>query len=259
MQLIKNFILRTAFVAALIALFGTVGAYARVPIDYGRAHKLVEADVHMLIGGSTITENYVSCYPEIREMNTSPGTSVGLGLTGVLGVREWLGIGVQLNLLANNFRTDLAVSDEAARTQSVVFLRNRVYYANIPVYAQFRFNLAAGIRWKVDAGLYYSYGLGGKQKQSIYHSEVNILGQLVPTDVVVEPGYFNTPQTFINSNYRGDIGIHIGSGIAFKRFNVGAWMQMGLKNMAYVPQGTPIYKSPNVHNASYRVVIGYNF
>lgn len=234
-------------------------AMAQSIVNYGPAPRLIDVTANVLFGGSTITENYMNCFPEIREMNTSPGTSLGIGLSGVLGLRDWLGVGTEFNLMINNYRTDLAVSNDEATSMSNVFLRNHVYYVTIPFYAQFRFNVAQYIRWTIDGGLYYSYGIGGSQKQSIYHSQINSLGQLVPTNITVEPHYFNDSGTFIHSNHRGDVGVHLATALRF-RYGVsfGAVIQLGLKNIAYSPNGSSTV-NPNVHNVSYRIKVGYTF
>lgn len=230
---------------------------ARGFVDFGPAPEFIEVSVHAMGGGSLITENYMGCFKEITEMNTSGGFTFGAGASAVFGVKNWLGIGTELNLLSQRYRTDMAVSNEDATTVSNIFLRNSTVVANIPVYLQFRFNIMPDVRWIVDAGLYYSYGLRGSQGQSIYMSQVNSLGQLVNKHLTDKVKYYNSPQTFINTFGRGDIGLHMGTSLKFKRrLSLGVRMDFGLKNTAHI-EGNAGIVCPNVHNFGYTFAIGY--
>lgn len=247
--------IRLLMAAALLSAADV--ASAQKFVDHGPAGSLIETSVYFQAGSSLITENYMGCYPEIRELNTSPGTSLGVGLTGVLGLRDWLGVGTEIGLTTVSYRTDMAVSNDESTSESLIFLRNNACYLTVPVFMQFRFNIAGGVRWTVDSGLYYNYGVGGKQKQSIYHTQINSLGQLIPTRIVTEPRYFNSSGTFIHANYRGDIGLHLASGLTFRhRLSLGVRFQLGFKDIAYIPGGS-ISSSPNVHNVSYHFRLGY--
>ncbi len=241
-------------IAAMV--FPTLSS-AREFIDFGPAPDFIDVEARVMGGGSVITENYMGCFPEITEMNTSAGLTAGAGLSAVFGIRDWLGIGTELNLLSQRYRADMAVSNEEATSVSNIFLRNNTLVANIPVYLQFRFNIVDGVRWTVDAGLFYSYGLHGRQNQSIYSSQVNSLGQLVNNHITDKVHYYNSVSTFINSYRRADIGIHLGTSLRFsKRLSVGARLDFGLKNVAHIVGNSGII-CPNIHNFGYSFSIGY--
>lgn len=225
-------------------------------VDYSPATDFLQLDVHALIGGSNVTQNYAGCFNEIRDFGTSMGTSFGLGVGAVFGIRKYFGIGTEFNITVNNNRMNAVVSNEDAISLSNVFLRNRYYYLNIPLYASFRFDVGSTLAWNVDAGLYYSYGFAGSQKQTIYNSMVNDLGQLVPRVVESKPSYFNNGGTFVNRFYRSDIGLHLATAFTFsKRISVGGRMQFGFKNISH----TPGLRNPNIHNLNIMAVLGYKF
>lgn len=229
---------------------------ARSFIDYGPAPSFLDLEVRGAFGGAMVTENYMGCFPEISQMNTAPGASWSLGIAGVFGIRDWLGLGTQFDLRRNHYRTDLAVSAGDGSSVSNIFLRNSAAYVRIPVYMQFRFNVAANVRWRVDAGLYYAYGISGSQRQDIYNAQVNPLGQLVSTVITSKPGYFGDGSTFIHSFRRSDVGLHLATSLLFGRVAVGGELNLGFKNIAYIPGGRGIV-TPNVHNFAYALTLGY--
>ncbi len=248
--------LRSAVIGLLIITPALLKA--QVFCDHSPATRFFESEIHVMVGGSSITQNYMSCFSEIRELNASMGTAWGAGVKAELGLRNFLSIGTQINLIVNNNKTDLAISNDNATSLSNVFLENRYYYINIPVYMSFRFNLASSIRWNVDGGIYYSYGIGGSQKQTAYTSTVNPLGQLINRITVSKPGYFNNEETFINSFRRSDIGLHIATGLTFNyTYTVGVRSMIGFKNISTV--GESGISNPNIHNINLMLVLGYKF
>ncbi len=240
----------------LMTILVAFGASAQSFVDYGPAPRFLELEIHGIAGNSRITENYVGCFPMISQMNTSPGTSLGVGVAAVFGLRNWLGLGTEANILRGNYRMDLAVSAEDGSSMSNIFLRNGMTYLEIPLYLQFRFNIARNVRWRVNGGVYYAYGLAGHQSQDIYNAQVNQLGQLVSTSISIKPSYFCNGSTFINAFRRSDIGIHLATSLLFGRVSIGGRLGIGLKNIAYIPGGRGIV-TPNIHNINYTLTVGY--
>lgn len=247
----------TVILVALMALAACPGrAYSQEFISFAPARQFLEVDVHLLGGGSGITQNYASCFSEIREINNSMGGSYGVGAGAVFGLNTFLGLGTEFNLLVNHSRTDMGVSNDDATSVSNVFLRNRYCYANIPVFMSFRFHVLGPIRWNIDAGLFYQYGISGSQSQTIFNSVINDLGQLVPRVVKSKPDYFNSKDTFIHSYRRSDIGLHLSTALQFGRhFAIGARIQFGFKNVAH----TDGIVCPRIHNYDFHALAAYKF
>lgn len=228
-------------------------------VDHGPAPRFIEPQIHIWYGGSLVTENYMSCFNEISQMNSNPGSNIGLGGVAVFGISDFVGLGTELNVTLSKYRTDFAVSNNTVTSVSNIFLRNRAWYFNIPVYVQFRFNVDTRVRWNIDAGMYYSYGFSGSQSQSIYSAQINDLSQLVSVKINSKPNYFNNSDTFINSYHRGDIGLHLATALTFSRkYSVGARMNLGFKNISYIMNNAWI-DNPNIHNFNFAVVLGRTF
>lgn len=250
---LRNF----AFVAAL-SLGSLSGLHADRPfVDTLAPSRFVNVGVHASVGNSTLTQNYRSSFPQISQLNVSAGWSFGAGANVEFGLRDFMWLGTEANLLIDNNSIDMIVNeDQSATSVSNIFLRNHYYYLNIPVYMSFKFNLAPTVRWNIDGGIYYSYGLGGNQRQNVYSSRVNEIGQLVATKYEIKTDYFNDSRSFINSYHRGDIGLHLATGLTFgSRISVGARMQFGFKNVA----NTVGVTHPNIHNLSFTGTLGYWF
>lgn len=251
-------LMKNVVIAATMTLASAGAAFADRPfVDTSAPSRFVNVGLHATVGNSTVTQNYCSSFPEISQLNVSAGWSMGAGATIEFGLRDFLWLGTEASLLFDNNSVDMIVNvDETAVSVSNVFLRNHYCYVNFPVYMSFKFNLAPKVRWNVDAGIYYSYGISGSQKQNVYSSRINDLGQLVATHYEIKTDYFNDSRSFINSYHRSDIGLHLATGLAFSHHvSVGARMQLGFKNVA----NTVGIVSPNIHNLSFTGTLGYWF
>lgn len=225
-------------------------------VNFGKAEDFLEIDVHAQVGGSGVFQNYMKCFNQIQELNTTAGTAYGIGARAVFGISNFLGLGTELNLNLDCYNMDLAVNDNSISSVSNIFLHNRYLYAEIPVFVSFRFNASNTVRLNLDLGIYYQYGLGGNQKQSIYNTTLNELGQLVPQTVYIQPKYFDSRETFINSFSRSDIGLHFSPGLRFgKHINIAAKLGVGFKNISY----TDGIVNPAIRNYTILGCVGYQF
>ena len=243
----------------------TLSASAREPghrhtdrafIDTSAPDDFIELRAYALGGGSTITQNYISCFPQINQLNVSMGPALGAGASAQFALRDYIAIGTEFNLLINNYSTEMVVTSENVSSVSTIFLDYRYYTVNIPVFASMRFNIARRVKWNVDLGLYYSYGLGGRNDQTIYDARINEIGQLVTRVDRDRVDYYNDRRSFICSSGRGDLGLHLGTGLTFgNHFLLGARMQLGFYNVAKTDGLT----RPNIHNFAITVQAGYKF
>lgn len=248
---------RIAALIFAIASAVTAAAAGSVPfVDTSKSPDFFDINIHALVGGSYVTNNYTDIFPQISDINSSMRMAWGAGAGATFNVNRFFGFGTELNLTFNSTRTTFNVASEDSRHLSDVYLRNNFRYINIPFFVTFRFHLAPQVKWNVDGGLYYSYGVGGKQKSTIYTATVNDLGQLILNGSTVKSDYFNDPGCFLNSYLRGDIGLHLATGLTFhNRVNIGIRLQTGLKNVAR-SYGVA---NPSSHNFNFFASVGYIF
>ncbi|MDE5962067.1 MAG: hypothetical protein K2H08_10210, partial [Duncaniella sp.] len=79
-------------------------------IEHGKADKFIESEVHLLLGGSHVTNNYMDTYSEISDLNSSMGFAWGLGVSVKFNLSSFIGLGTELNYLRNSGKLDMAVT-----------------------------------------------------------------------------------------------------------------------------------------------------
>lgn len=252
--MLKRILLITAII--VFTIVDALGQNEKNFIDYGPAPKLVSTEVHLMGGGSTVTQNYKKIYPSIQNQNINMGNSWGIGAKAVFGIRDWLGLGTCFNVMLNHYNIDIAVVGADQSSMSAAFINNHNFTIDIPVYISFRFNVAHSVRWNVDGGVFYSYGFAGKQKQRIYRAEINEVDELVPEIQKVSTDYYKSSRTLFNVFKRGDLGLHIATSLDFgPHLTVGLQFQYGFKNSA----GDNGSNHPSVHNLNMHGLLGYRF
>lgn len=249
----------SSIIMASAMLLCSIGANGQEPAFFqrGPAPKFIETEVHAIAGTATVISNYKSCFPQIENMRTNMGHVLGLGARGVFGLRDYLGFGTEINLIHSSYTMDMAVVSPGTQTMSAVYLNNDMWYANIPVFVSFRFNVAHSVRWNVDCGAYYAFGFAGKQRQVLYRGSVNALDEFVMEKIDRKMDYFHCDDTFENVFLRGDIGFYLGTSLNFgPHLVVGCKAQIGVKNTASSPNGV---EHPQVHNVNFAGTLGYRF
>lgn len=245
-----------ASVIGAVCCLPTFGEDSIPFINHSPAKEFVRFNAHVGVGNSFVTENYESVFPSISDLSLGSGWAFMVGATAEFSIRDYLAIGTELNILIDNYTADMIIHSEGSQSVSNVFLKNHYYYLNFPIYASVKMNLASTVRWNIDAGLYYSYGLGGHQRQTIYNAVVNDLGQQILSSYTIRTHYFKDADSFINAATRSDIGLHLATGLTFsEHYSIGVRTQIGFKNVAY----TVGLNNPNIHNFSFLATAGYFF
>lgn len=244
-----------AVIVFLSCLFLSISADAQL-INNGKADKFLDLEAHLLLGGSYVTQNYKSCYPQITDLNNSMGFAWGIGFGAKFNFSSFIGLGTEFNYLRNAGKMDLAVTSDAATNVSNVFIENKYRTIDIPVFMSFNFNLARNVKWNVDGGVYFDFGTSGTQKATLYNVKVNELGELMMTRTTVKSDYYDDNDAFINSYRNFDMGLHIATGLTFmNKISVGVRSHFGFRNVAH---SNGIVK-PNAHNIGLFATAGYHF
>lgn len=221
-----------------------------------KAPRFLDTEVHLLLGGSYVTNNYKSSYSEISDLNNSMGFAWGIGVAARFNLSSFIGLGTELDYLHSSGKMDMAVTADGKPYVSNVFIRNSYNSFNIPVYIRFNFDLAHGVNWNVDGGFYLDFGASGSQKTTTYNASVNDLGQLITDISDQKTGYYDDDRAFLNSYHKFDSGVHIATGLTFRnRITIGLRSQFGLRNAA---NSDGIVK-PSSHNIRLFGTIGYIF
>ena len=137
-------------------------------ISHERPSRFIDVELHALVGGSTVTQNYSSCFPQISEMDLTLGTAVGAGARACILFSDFIGLGCEANILINNYKMSMAVANDDAMSMTTGFIHNHYYTACFPVFITLNFNLGPVVKWNIDGGMYYTYGLSGRSKTPLY-------------------------------------------------------------------------------------------
>lgn len=195
--------------------------------------KLIEVNPFVGVGISSVLQNYSSVIPGISDFLLTPGFSLEGGLDVKMNINGAIGIGTGLNLGINNVDFAMNLLENSTGSISSIFLRNHFYQLRVPIYCSVSLNLRRKLKWVIEAGGYYSHGLGGKIKASGYTSGMNSLGQPTVTHAYYEQDYFDNKSPIINGVKKSDFGIHIGTGFVYNvHYTLKAVLETGIPNLA---------------------------
>ena len=119
-------------------------------------------------------------------------------------------------------------------------------YLEIPVMVNYKFHFGDALTLYPSAGIYYAFGIGGKEKDSVTNGEYDLFGKT---------GGFK----------RSDLGIRFGVTFGIRQFNVGVGYEFGLMNISKIGDGwfDDSYESdssfPKAKNGNLFVSVGYKF
>lgn len=123
-----------------------------------------------------------------------------------------------------------------------------LYYVDIPVLANFAFDLGNDLGVFVNAGPYLGVGVGGKTT-----AEGKFFGLSGKTSDDLKP--FDADNGFLN---RLDWGAQVGAGVEYNRFQVGVGTQFGIGDIR-----NDNWKKANedkaIRNSNFFVTVGYRF
>lgn len=126
-------------------------------------------------------------------------------------------------------------------------------YLQIPILASYRFPVSNSIKIDINAGPYFSYGMGGKFKNEwSYSGETEkIEGKVFDKSSEDKTG---------GDLKRFDAGLRFGAGVQIQNFYIGVNYDLGLSNIA---DGGSEYstwrKNDKLKNGCVAVMVGYNF
>lgn len=246
----------TLTILSIILTSSLQSAEAAEFFDISRSSDIIESELHTSIGASWYTQNYADNIPQMQAFNMTPGAMVGIGARVQLALHNFFALGTSATFnICNNSMTAILTSHEPDNTAGFS-VENRYYYLNIPIYASLRFNIADNVRWNVDGGLYYAYGLGGNSKSHIYITYQNEIGQFITEEFADKDSYFSEDAPLLHDTHRSDYGLHIATGLKFNdHYCINLIAQYGLKNIAEKKNTTEM----SVHNINCCVSLGYEF
>ncbi len=251
---IKRFaIAATLQVAAII----TTIAQSTPFVDHTRPDKFIEVGLHVGDGVSSVLQNYGKEVPGLAEFNFTPGNMNSFGVSVVMPIRNYLGIGTGIDAAIYNNHWSMTVLDAEASTLNNLYTRNHYYALEVPMFLALNFNLGQKVLWTNEIGAYMSFGLGnGSSKTKAFASSTNSLGQSQVTEISYNRKYYKDDEPIINGVTTTDYGLHLATGLRFyKHFSLKAVFHVGARNLA-INYGVLDIKN---HNLTLAFKAGYIF
>lgn len=195
--------------------------------------RLIEVNPCVSVGMNSLLQNMPTAVPGVSNFMLSPGTLMRAGLNVRFNLNRSLGLGTGLECGINNVDFSMGIIDNSTGSVTSIFMENHFYDIQAPVYVSMRFSIDRRILWDISAGVYVSYGLGGKMKAVGYTSGENALGQPVISHAEHETGYFDSDRPLFNGVRRTDFGPRLSTGLVYKRlWTFNAILQISAPNLA---------------------------
>lgn len=223
------------FLAATLLFTGVQTAQAQDFFDTSSPDKLVSLGVRAGINTSNQTS------PEgDKELNLdSWGTGFTAGAVVDLNFRDFFAIqpGVFFESRSHNYSYMTETVADETRTQIYQYGHTRSTWLKIPLLASFRFNPAPSLRWAVEAGPVFGFGLGG-------HNKVNL--SLPNTD----PLHFKA--TYFDSFKKWSFALKFGTTLRYAdHYLIGIHYEAGTSQVFKHVKGG--------HHKAWTFTLGYDF
>ncbi len=231
-----------AFVAALTFL----PSYAQF-FDTSASPRLFEFGVRAGFNTSNLSSPEESGADLERiQTNDTWGLGFTCGAVFDINLRRW--ISIQPGFFFETRTNKFAYLDTFTGMQSdgsvATFSKTAYSSFRIPVLVSAKFNIGPGIRWSVDLGPQFSYGLGGRQKSKV------VAGIRIGNDGDFD--VFNAKNGYFDSRKRFEVGYKIGTGLTLKRhYYVGVHYEQGLSRPWKFTRGG--------YNKCWDFTLGYDF
>lgn len=244
---------RLSVITAVVVSLGTLSANAQLSIDTSDAVRPFNVGVRIGANTSNLSNNRLDVVPGIH----SSSVDWKAGFTG----------GVVVDILMRNFfalqpgfffetRSDsfqhVSVMDGDAAQMEIIDGDHSSSYFKIPILASFRFMIGSDVEWQVEAGPYFSFGLGGHEKYKLMVSGDPVQDKTYERDIFGNDG-------FVKSY---DWGFKMGMGLLLKEhWYVGIHYEAGCRNVLKGNAHTTDTYFPDLsgHNKAWDFTIGYNF
>lgn len=118
-------------------------------------------------------------------------------------------------------------------------------YIQIPVLASYRYHFNDNLRWELNAGPYFAFGVGGKYKYE--RTKTSLYDGEVLSSKETEEDFFNDDTNSF------DMGIAFGTGLTYKKFYFGVQYEIGMTNLVSDSEDY------SMKNSNFTFSVGYNF
>ena len=232
----------------------STSAFAADLVDKSASSSLLDFGVR---AGWNTSGQSVSLDDVPGKVNFDLGSGFTIGAVADLNVRNFFSI--QPGVFYENRSFDYSIIDNRPSQQTIhsIYGHTRFNLISIPVLASFKFNISNTVKWFVEAGPYFAFGMGGDDDVE------EISASVASSTTGGTSQYIYKPYT--RDYYGNDLdqsewqhekfhwGLKAGTGLKmFKHFVVGIHYQFGFNNISRSP-------SRHINEQSASLTFGYDF
>ncbi len=244
---------RLSVIAVLLCSIWAVSANAQLAIDTSEAVRPFNVGVRIGANTSNLSNNMLDVVPGIHSSAVDWKAGFTGGAVVDIVMRNFFALqpGIFFETRSDSFQRVTVIEGDATH-MSVTEGDHSSSYLKIPVLASFRFLIGSDVEWQIEAGPYFSFGLGGNEKYSTL-----VAGQPA-TEQRYKRQYFG--EDGLVKSY--DWGIKMGMGLLFKpHWYAGIHYEAGCRNVlkSNAHSDNVLYPDLSGHNKAWDFTIGYNF
>lgn len=241
-------------ILSVILALASASAFATDLVDKSASSSLLTFGVR---AGWNSSGQSVSLDDVPGKTNFNWGSGFVLGAVADLNVRNFFSI--QPGIFYENRSFDYSVIDNRPSQQMLhtIYGHTRFNLISIPVLASFKFNVSNTVKWFVEAGPYFAFGLGGDDE--VEDISVNVSSSMDDgvSNYIYNPYtrdyYGNDPDESDWQHETFHWGLKAGTGLKmFKHFVVGIHYQFGFNNISRSP-------ARHINERSANVTLGFDF
>jgi len=244
---------RLTVITSLIMSLAAMQASAQLSIDTSNSDRPFNVGVRVGVNTSNLSNNMLDVVPGIHSSSVDWKAGFTGGVVVDIKMRNFFALqpGFFFETRSDSFQ-HVTVTDGDVTQMEIVDGDQSSSYFKIPVLASFRFLIGSNMEWQIEAGPYFSFGLGGNEKYSVLTAGEPDSGSRYKRPLFGDDG-------FVKSY---DWGFKMGMGLVLmEHWYVGIHYEAGCRNVLKSSAYASNISFPDLsgHNKAWDFTIGYNF
>ncbi|MDD2961010.1 MAG: porin family protein [Muribaculaceae bacterium] len=252
---------KSTFKHIIVALFLFATCFNQLTasefMDSSPASKPIGLGIRLGITSSSVGMNTKDIYPDLKKGITEWGAGFEVGAVVNLNIKNFFTLQPGFFFQNKSYNSTLINMNSANQKLENALGHSRFYYFQIPVLCSFRFNITNELKWNVDFGPYFAFGIGGDTKYESFSTEINN-GNAIIESRDYKYDYFGDSNSYNVRMKSFDWGFKIGTGLTFlQHYSLSVYYNIGCKNVANNHQS--FLKDPSAKNKQWSFTLGYDF
>ena len=243
----------TLITTSVIMSLAAMQAGAQLTIDTSNTDRPFNIGVRVGANTSNLSNNMLNVVPGIHSSSVDWKAGFVGGVVVDIKMRNFFALqpGFFFETRSDSFQRVKVTDGDVTHMEIVDGDRSSSYF-KIPILASFRFMIGSNVEWQIEAGPYFSFGLGGSEKYSLLTAGEPDNGSLYKRPLFGDKGFVKPY----------DWGFKMGTGLVLmEHWYVGIHYEAGCRNVLKPNAHASNTSFPDLsgHNKAWDFTIGYNF